>query len=72
MTRAKFTLARKTETMGDMYELEFQPVTTGSEENKVFFKWTPYGNIKIGTVNKAVAEGFEVGKDYYVDFTLAE
>ncbi len=49
--------------------LTFLPVTSGSEENKAFFKWTPSGSIQFGTGNKAATSQFEVGKDYYVDFS---
>ena len=45
------------------------PVTCGSEENKQFFAYTPYGTVDFGTVNAEAAKQFEVGKEYYVDFT---
>lgn len=45
------------------------PVTDGSPENEEFFKWTPYGEIKIGTINPAVLEEFKAGDAVYVDFT---
>ena len=49
----------------------FAPVYSGSEENKEFFKFTPGGEFSIYTVNLAVAEKFEQGKEYYVDFSPA-
>ncbi len=52
--------------------ITLQPVTGNSEENKDFFRWTPGGKIELSVVNPATAEQFEVGKEYYVDFTPAE
>lgn len=48
------------------YSYEFSAVTSGSEENKAFWKWTPSGSI---TLNAIRDDLFEVGKEYYVDFT---
>lgn len=42
------------------------------DENKEFFRWTPWGQLSMGTVNPAAAAQFEVGADYYVDFIKAE
>lgn len=47
-------------------------VTSGSSENESLFKWTPSGEIKLFTVNPAAAIQFELGAEYYVDFTKAE
>ncbi len=44
-------------------------VTGGSAENKKFFASTPNGELKVGLHNPNV---FEVGKEYYVDISLAE
>ena len=30
------------------------------------------GKIELGTINKAAADAFELGKEYYIDFTRAE
>lgn len=69
--RAKFKLMEKTETTyGGKVRLE--PVTGGSKENEEFFKWTPYGSIDVGTINDNVLKNMIVGKEYFVDFTLAE
>ncbi len=38
------------------------------EENKKFFRYTPSGQISIGTLNPAAWQQFELGKEYYVDF----
>lgn len=55
----------------DGFYLSFYPVVEGSEENKEFFKYTPGGTVTFNVLNKAAAEKFEVGKQYYVDFTAA-
>ena len=48
------------------------PVTSGSEENDKFFKWTPGGAISLQIVNPEAAKEFQVGKSFYVDFTPAD
>ena len=68
--RAKFELIEKIETLNGG-RVKFQPVTGGSPENDSFFKWTPYGTIEIGTINKDVFSKLTVGQNYYVDFTEA-
>jgi hypothetical protein len=40
-----------------------------NHENTSFFRWTPSGDICLGIVNVQAAKQFEVGKEYYVDFT---
>ena len=69
--RAKFYVSAVTEYQGGGKKFELQPVTSGSEENKTFWKYTPSGKIEINISNESVAS-FEVGKQYYVDFTLAD
>lgn len=53
-------------------KIVLNPVMGNNEENKQFFKWTPSGNITLSVVNPAAAAQFEVGKEYYIDFTPAE
>lgn len=43
-----------------------------SEENKKFWQYTPSGRIELGTVNPTAWKQFELGKEYYIDFTPAE
>lgn len=71
--RAKFKCVSKDEpyVQGD-FQVRLEPVVGGSAENDSFFKYTPSGNIQIGTVNPAAAEQFVVGKEYFVDFSVAE
>lgn len=64
--RAKFVVANKQEN-----RVDFQPVCTGSKENEEFWKYTPGGSIYMHIDNESALEQFEVGKEYYVDFTEA-
>ena len=41
-------------------------------ENKRFWNATPSGSIEIGCANPSVADSFELGGEYYVDFSPAE
>ena len=71
--RAKFRVDSKTEVApGGLFNIRMLPVTTGSEENKEFYKWTPGGELTLSTVNGAAAADLQVGKEYYLDISLAE
>jgi hypothetical protein len=75
MVRAKFYVVsvKKTKFMDGLGSVvELTPVINGSDENKEFYKWTPSGRIELGTINEEAAKQFEIGKEYYVDFTPAE
>jgi hypothetical protein len=50
-----------------VYSYKFSAVTSGSDENKTFWRWTPSGGIELSSIRDDL---FEVGKEYYVDFTL--
>ena len=52
--------------------VRLEAVTSGSVENDSFFRWTPSGSIFMSVVDPATAARFEVGKEFYVDFTPAE
>lgn len=41
-------------------------------ENKKFWDATPTGEIRLGVVNQAAWRNFDIGKEYYVDFSPAE
>ena len=69
MTRAKFKCVEEGRNENSKF-FKLNPVTTGSEENKQFFQYTPGGHIELNVVNENVS--FEVGKEYYVDFTKVE
>jgi hypothetical protein len=72
--RAKFKVSTISpiESDGSISQITLYPVCSGSKENETFFKWTPSGEIRIGTINSNAAKQFELNKEYYVDFTPAE
>jgi hypothetical protein len=49
-----------------LYSSKLTPVTSGSEENAAFYAATPAGEMSIATVKH---DHFEVGREYYIDFT---
>ncbi len=71
MVRAKFMCISKKQDING-FEIIFSPVVSGSPENAEFFKWTPYGELKMGTVNPSAAAEFEPGKEYFLDFTKVD
>ena len=68
--RAKFKVTRLTQDMSS-HKVEMEPVASGSDENKSFFKYTPSGSIVLSTVNPEAAKQFAIGAEFYVDFTEA-
>ena len=73
---AKIFISSKIETQGSgetVYQIIGYPVTnSSSEENKKYYASTPNGKIELGGFNKAVADLFEIGKEYYLTFQKAE
>ena len=73
--RAKFkvdsitTRAHWQKDKGHIGTVSLMPVTGGSEENAKFYDATPGGKIELGTVNAAALAHFEIGREFYVDFT---
>ena len=73
MVRAKFKV-ESVKQGGDTYEVRMAPVYGNDDpehENTQFFKYTPAGSIALFVVRPETAGRFEVGKEYYVDFTPA-
>lgn len=68
-TRAKFVCTEVT-SMVQGTKVKLVPVTATNAENTSFFKWTPSGSIEMGIMNPDVE--FIPGKEYFVDFTIAE
>ena len=70
-TRCKFKCTRveKMGTEGTDQHAKFEAVISGSEENESFFRWTPSGQLSLGTVREGQ---FEEGKEYYLDISPAE
>lgn len=78
--RAKFSCTSVTKYMGGKYNAEgkyeqgvlwnykFQAVTSGSDENKSFYASTPSGSIELQAVRDDL---FEIGQEYYLDFSQA-
>jgi len=53
--------------------IAFNPVIGGSDENKSFAKYTPAGSISLNISYETQASNFfEEGKEYFVDFSVAE
>lgn len=76
MVRAKFTVSEITEhKYGDqrMKTIKLTPVYSQKEgsENKAFWQASPNGEIRLGTINMNAAAQFEIGAEYYIDFTRA-
>jgi hypothetical protein len=68
--RAKFKCTAKGP--GEQGNVSLEAVMNGSEENQSFYKYTPSGVINMGILNPPAFSQFEVGKEYYVDFSEAE
>lgn len=68
--RAKFKCDSVTD-YGQSKEVNLSAVTTGSEENKKFWKYTPAGNLKMHIDNHEAAKMFEPGREYYFDIKKA-
>ena len=75
MVRAKFKVINVEpllQTTGETcYNITLIPVTSGSPENLNFYKWTPGWSILLSTVNGEAGRQFNVGDEFYVDFTDA-
>ncbi len=72
MVRAKFTCQGKVDNpINKSVDVYFHPVTTNppSEENLKFWNATPSGVLQMNITNLEAAAHFEVGQDYYLDFT---
>lgn len=65
--RAKFRCYEK-----DGNDVKLEAVVDGSAENKSFFESTPHGTIKMMVKSGSALDRFEVGSEFYVDFTPAK
>lgn len=73
-TRAKFEVVSVTKYARFAgVKIEMCPVYSNEPEhpNKAFWEATPNGKIEMQINNLSAAEQFEVGKEYYVDFSPA-
>lgn len=57
---------------GDSENVALRAVTSGSEENKTFAKYTPSAYVQLTIDNPSAQGAFEQGKEYFVDFSPAE
>jgi hypothetical protein len=71
LLRAKFKVNSKTQFEGNKYKIELYPVYGNSPENQVFWEATPGGHLTLEVVKENAAAYFEVGQEYYIDFTKA-
>lgn len=75
--RAKFkvdSIERSSYGSEELQTIKLSPVYGNGDpnhENTKFFRYTPSGHIHLGTVNPAAGNQFELGKEYYIDFTPA-
>lgn len=56
----------------EMRTIVMSPVGYTTPENQAFWSATPSGEVKLGTINPEAWQQFELGKEYYVDFTPAK
>lgn len=71
--RAKFRCNSITDFGGSSKTIAFMAIYApdANGEDAGFTKATPWGEIKMSVDNPAAAVQFEIGKDYYVDFSSA-
>ncbi len=43
----------------------------GSDENNSYARWTPSADLSISIANPSLFDKFEVGQQFYLDFTAA-
>lgn len=65
--RARFRCTKKDETYS---QVTLEP-DYSSDENKAWAKFTPSGKVEMRIDNPPALAVFEVGKDYFIDFTPA-
>ena len=70
--RAKFTCQEVTQYIGTSKKVRLTPVTGGSDEDKLFWKYTPVGELSMTIDNPPASDMFVPGKTYYLDFTPVE
>jgi hypothetical protein len=71
MVRAKFVVSVVTRTNYGQVTVTLEPqYDTSIEEDKRFAKYTPTGSITLVIDNPAASGYLELGKAFYVDFTI--
>lgn len=59
---------------GELWTVKLAPVYGNGDpthENTRFWQASPSGQITLGTVNEGAVKAFELGAEYYVEFTKA-
>lgn len=69
-TKLKFRCDSVTRTV-DHVNASLTVVTSGSEENASYFKYTPNGTLNLHVVNLEAGKMFEPGKEFYVEVSEA-
>lgn len=69
--RAKFRVEDVIKHGEEHTTIRLRAVTSGSEENKKYWKYTPSGDLNM-TVLSHVVGGFEINQEYYITLELAE
>lgn len=71
--RAKFKCVSMNVFEGECREYSFSAVYgADGTANGDWSKWTPNGSLKMMINNPECFDKFEVGKEYFLDFTVAE
>ncbi len=70
--RAKFRCNTVTKTVDGGEQVYFAPVTSGSDDNKTWSRYTPSGQLAMTITAEGAVGQFEQGKEYFLDFTPAE
>jgi hypothetical protein len=70
--KAKLKVEYTVKTGDESEVLVMSPVTSGSEENKSFCKWTPWGKLELSISNPSLVGTFNPGDEFIVDFTKCE
>lgn len=59
----------------EVHTIKMTPVYKTNEpndENSKFWKASPSGSLQLGCANPEATKEFELGKEYYLDFTLVD
>lgn len=57
---------------GDPTQTRVKLTPVQGDENKTWSQWTPGGSVELSITNPEAIKAFEVGKDYFVDFSPVE
>ena len=79
MMRAKMKVSAVTRHSELVEELVFSAVSKsdgyppdGTDENNSYAMWTPSAELNMSITNPVLIGKFQIGQEFYVDFTLAE